>query len=139
MKKFTNALMNLAAAAALTTGFAMAQPAASLTASIPFDFTVGKTKMPAGDYNIASNPMTGVVIVRGVKCRRSAAVLTIPSDARQREESYLTFRVLGDKHYLAGAWNSAFGSAWGLSPTAAEREAAMAQGTTMQTLVLARK
>ena len=139
MKKLSNALLTFAAAAALTTGLGIAQPAPTLAASIPFDFTVGQTKMPAGDYTITSNPMSGVVIVRDVKCKHNAAVMALPGAQGNRDQSYLTFRVHGDRHYLAGAWNSAFRSAWGLTPTAAEREAAIAQGTTTKVLVLAKK
>jgi len=139
MKRLSNVLFSIAAAAALTTGFGIAQAAEPINAVIPFDFTVGKTKMPAGHYSIETNKASRFVVIRDVANRRSAIVLWNADVPSQRQESYLTFRVHGSKHYLAGAQSSALGVAWDLAMTSAEREAMLAAGNQTQTLFLALK
>ena len=139
MKKLSNVLFNIAAAAALTGGFGIARAAEPMKADIPFDFTVGKTKLPAGRYSIETNKQSHFVIIRDARNQNSAVVICQDRSPSHRDDTYLTFRVYGSKHYLAGAQSSTLGVAWDLSRTAAEREAMIAAGNQTQTLLLALK
>ena len=76
-------------------------------AQIPFDFHVGSSLMPAGDYTI--NALTeDDAALRISGDSKSAATLTIPKDARANSESKsrLVFHKYGDQYFLAAVWGA---------------------------------
>ena len=62
----------------------------NLRVSVPFDFTVGKTLFPAGDYRISEQETNGVLTIEGAK--GSAMTLTAFGDTDQRETPGLSFQ-----------------------------------------------
>ena len=74
-----------------------------LTADIPFEFTVGKATLPAGEYLIKL-PETGgarVVTFRKADGEAVAVVMTNPVNSRGAEiASGLVFVKTGDRHFL---------------------------------------
>lgn len=62
----------------------------NLRVSVPFDFTVGKTVFPAGDYRISEQETNGIITIEGAK--GAAMTLTSNGDMDQRETPGLSFQ-----------------------------------------------
>jgi hypothetical protein len=62
---------------------AHAQPAFSLRAHIPFAFQVGSATLPAGDYTVRQDDISGVIMLQAYN-GRAAAFTTSPSSAAGR-------------------------------------------------------
>jgi hypothetical protein len=62
----------------------------NLRVSVPFDFTVGKTSFPAGDYRISEQETTGVLTIEGTKA--AAMTLTSFGDVDPRDTPGLSFQ-----------------------------------------------
>ncbi len=71
----------------------------TIKANIPFDFTVGNTWMPAGEYTISS-PLREIVEVRSADLTRTAALVSSPSHNESRSGSKLVFDKYGDQYFL---------------------------------------
>src|SRR5258705_11471085 len=77
----------------------------NLQASIPFDFRMGETLMPAGEYQI-HNSADGVLAVRQRDGAHAAAVLlTLPASRRgAATKGALEFNRYGDAYFLSRIW-----------------------------------
>jgi hypothetical protein len=73
--------------------------AQQLKANIPFDFTVGNTWMPAGEYTISS-PVRQVVQIRSADLAKIATVVSFQSYNESRSGSKLVFDRYGDHYFL---------------------------------------
>lgn len=49
--------------------------------SVPFEFSVAGTKMPAGDYSISETGEGGTLVINCLSSKRSVLVLTGPASA----------------------------------------------------------
>ncbi len=81
-----------------------------MTANIPFDFQVGKTVLPAGEYRI--NCSSNLLIFQGNDRHSSALVLASPADRRKpTDNGVLLFHRYGNSYFLSSVWgaNSADG------------------------------
>jgi len=99
-----------------------------LTANIPFDFSVGGEKLPAGKYWInraqQSNGDT-VVQIRSTDLHSNLVRFTIPVLASTpAKNSSLVFRRYGDEYFLAEIWPMGSETGRELPKTRAERELA---------------
>jgi hypothetical protein len=99
-----------------------------LTANIPFDFSVGGEKLPAGKYWInraqQSNGDT-VVQIRSTDLHSNLVRFTIPVlAAAPAKNSSLVFRRYGDEYFLAEIWPMGSETGRELPRTRAERELA---------------
>ena len=99
-----------------------------LTANIPFDFSVGGEKLPAGKYWInraqQSNGDT-VVQIRSTDLHSNLVRFTIPVLASvPAKNSSLVFRRYGEEYFLAEIWPMGSETGRELPKTRAEREAA---------------
>jgi len=99
-----------------------------LTANIPFDFSVGGEKLPAGKYWInraqQSNGDT-VVQIRSTDLHSNLVRFTIPVlAAAPAKNSSLVFRRYGDEYFLAEIWPMGSETGRELPKTRAERELA---------------
>jgi len=99
-----------------------------LTANIPFDFSVGGEKLPAGKYWInraqQSNGDT-VVQIRSTDLHSNLVRFTIPVLASApAKNSSLVFRRYGDEYFLAEIWPMGSETGRELPKTRAERELA---------------
>ena len=74
-----------------------------VVANIPFDFTMGKTTLPAGEYvvqRIVNNP--AVLVVRNRETYEAAFVLANPvRDRSNLGEAKLVFDRHGNEHFLS--------------------------------------
>ena len=87
------------------TGAILNAQGARLSANIPFDFQMGKTQMPAGEYNFQRQ--SGVLTVRAADGKH--AVMTLTSAASRREitaQPVVQFQRYGDSYFLSGLWNA---------------------------------
>jgi hypothetical protein len=73
----------------------------AIKANIPFDFTVGNTWMPAGEYTI-STPSRQVLELRSVDLSKSATIVSSESNDESRSGSELVFNKYGDQYFLHG-------------------------------------
>lgn len=63
-----------------------------LRVSVPFEFTVAGTKMPAGDYSIRETGEGGTLLIQCLTTRRSVIVLSGPGTTpRGKHEPTVTF------------------------------------------------
>ena len=92
----TIGLLTIASLAACTGAIAQ-QPA--LKANIPFDFTVGDTWMPAGEYTI-SLPLRQIVQLRSADLAKTATIATSQSFHESDSGSKLVFDKYGDQYFL---------------------------------------
>jgi len=89
-------LLTIASLAACTGAIAQ-QP--GLKANIPFDFTVGDTWMPAGEYTI-SPPQRQIVRFRSADLAKTATIATSQSFYESSSGSKLVFDRYGDQYFL---------------------------------------
>lgn len=75
-------------------------------AVIPFDFWIGDTKLPAGNYEMrhVSSPTLVVFTSPGKKRSTEAFMLPINDDPVQENQAKLVFLVQNGQHYLYEAW-----------------------------------
>ena len=101
---FTMLILTLA----LAVGTAHAQTARHLTASIPFQFTIGNQTLPAGDYTIDSiNQDSGKSALR-FRSKDGRVTRLVIMNPTQRgldpEKASLVFHRYGDSYFLAEVW-----------------------------------
>lgn len=105
-----------------------------MNANIPFDFQLGKSAMPAGDYQISYSPH--LLMLRSTDGQHTVNILTLPaSRSKKAETGLLQFNRYGNSYFFAGVWtaNSAEGST--VPKTSREKElarrAASSEATTI--------
>jgi hypothetical protein len=121
MKRITAlALFTIASLASYSAATAQ-QP--GMRAKIPFDFTVGNTSLPAGEYTITS-PSEPVVWLRNTDNGSTATVVSTHSYRDSGAVSELVFLKYGDHYFLHCALGGSH-SAMNLdiAPGKAEKEA----------------
>jgi len=70
-----------------------------IKAKIPFDFTVGNTWMPAGEYTISS-PERQIIQVRSADLAKTARIASSQSFHESGSGSKLVFDKYGDQYFL---------------------------------------
>jgi len=106
----------------------VAKPASAqssaMRVSIPFEFTVGKTTLPAGQYQVKmSSTGAGFLTIQGLDCAKSVVVLTNSSYAnRTANESQLVFNRYGSHYFLSRIWTEGTDIGCELHRSPAERE-----------------
>ena len=99
----------------------------NIKADIPFDFTVGKARLSAGQYTIQRGTSHGSL---KLSCEKSSVMVltyggstsSIPAHAK------LVFHKYGDQYFLAQVWDEGSTTADNLMATKAERDASRASG-----------
>jgi len=116
----TGCLLTLLVAA----GVHAQDPGAAIRVSIPFDFTVEKKTLPAGEYEIRriNDEPTGLLI-QNIDHRRDEAMFeTEPREARRiPNHSLLIFHRYGDSYFLSEIMTAGEQTGEELRPTRAER------------------
>lgn len=90
-------LLTAAACAASVSGFAQSS---RITVKVPFDFTVGTTALPAGDYSLQEDA-TGVVFITSQELRRTIGVLTSADTPNHDSEPALKFDKVNGHYNLS--------------------------------------
>ncbi len=93
------------------TGWAFGQTQPKAQATIPFEFWIGGSRLPAGQYIIERVESTSYLLFRSSDGKTIKDVYTLPLDDQpaKQDEATLVFRIQDGKHYLYGGWG-AFGS-----------------------------
>ena len=101
----------------------------NLQANIPFDFRMGDTVMPAGEYRVQSE-RGFVLILRGEGESHpvaSAIAMSVARPATQKP-ARLEFNRYGDSYFLAKVWDAFSASGKALLKTPQEKEYAARNG-----------
>jgi hypothetical protein len=88
----------------VTVGTAQTQKVAHAT--IPFQFWIGDSPLPAGDYQIEHEVSPTLVLFRlnGAKTANQAFMLPIDEDPVKESDFKLVFKDQNGKHYLYEVW-----------------------------------
>ncbi len=104
-------------------GFAI--DAGKMKANIPFDFTVGKTKLPAGSYTVDSSIAQGCLRISAADRSKNLFVNVFGGEtSRKPSQAKLVFRRYGNQYFLWQVWNEGSSTAMHLPKSRAERELA---------------
>ena len=77
----------------------------NVTATIPFDFTVGDKTLPAGTYTVEAINSNGLLVMRSEDYTQGILIMTGAMQAkREPEPAKLIFRKYGDLYFLAEVW-----------------------------------
>jgi hypothetical protein len=95
-------LVNLCLFAAITCAAAVPGfgQSSQIMVKVPFDFTVGTTPMPAGDYSLREDS-AGVVFITCQELRKTIGVLTSADTPNQANESALKFDKVNGRYNLS--------------------------------------
>jgi hypothetical protein len=95
------------------------------TVTVPFDFTVGKTMLPAGKYTVERAEAHGVLLIYSGDRQASAGITTISVEAREiPKQAKLEFRHYGSEYFLARVWEQGDRTGRALAPSRRERNLA---------------
>ena len=106
MKKY---LFALAISLAMQMGAVAHAQTTHLNVTVPFEFTVGDTTLPAGEYDIQSTgPWGGKVLsICNRKANASAFVISASYEtAKNSKRSELVFNRYGQQYFLAEVWGA---------------------------------
>lgn len=106
---------------------AAAQTTRALTVTIPFNFYVGKTSLPAGTYTVyrtSSNSGDGFLLRDADRQAKVVFNAQPVQSAGARTDSRLEFRRYDDKYFLARVWAAGNNFGCELQPSRLERELA---------------
>jgi hypothetical protein len=76
-----------------------------IRAEIPFDFMVGKKRLPKGEYVIESLGDSGTLTIRDARKGKAVTFNTIKSKPTNSSKSKLVFNRYGDQYFLARIWD----------------------------------
>jgi len=123
MKSRTLVVFVVAAFLAVTAGYA--QSSMTLVGKIPFEFRVGNSVLPAGDYQVIPTSAPRTLLIR---CQdTNAAVIALPNTAeslRAPKDSKLVFNRYGDTYFLSQVWHGGINRGYQLPKSKTEREMA---------------
>jgi hypothetical protein len=90
----------------LAAGSAFAQSDNEIRANVPFDFVVGKTTLPSGNYQIVKLSMTSEhVAIQGTNTKAAMIAYAGPQEVRQpSNRTKLVFHRYGDRYFLSQIW-----------------------------------
>ncbi|MFN0107421.1 MAG: hypothetical protein ACKVZH_01090 [Blastocatellia bacterium] len=94
----------------------------TITANIPFDFTVSGKTLPAGNYTVTKGASQGVLILRNFEKGEAVGVIARSAGNDANGKANLTFRRYGNQHFLAGVLDGINASE--IPTSKAERKAA---------------
>ena len=91
--------LTLAAAAGL-----YAQNSTPVSATVPFDFIVGKYLLPAGDYSV-QQASAGMTVIRSADRKTNLTIMTHTArSVIRQEQTRLVFNRYGNEYFLSKVW-----------------------------------
>jgi hypothetical protein len=88
---------------------AYAGPRVTLTAKVPFAFTVGEVSLPAGDYTLYEAE-TGLIKIQGAEVNKCMYFTQPGTPARYDGKVRLVFHQYGDQYFLSEVFNGLEGN-----------------------------
>lgn len=98
--------------------------AVKIRAEIPFDFMVGKKRLPKGEYLIESINDSGTLTIRHAKKGKAVTFNTIRHKPTDSPKSKLVFNRYGDQYFLARIWDGSSETILKLNKSKAEKRIA---------------
>ncbi|MGO9097366.1 MAG: hypothetical protein ACLQGV_19365 [Bryobacteraceae bacterium] len=92
-----------------TAAHPLAAQSMRIAANIPFEFTVGATTIPAGDYTVSNGIGTNVLIIGTRDGRAVANAVTVrrqTGNGNYPDTTKLMFRRYGNQYFLSELWSS---------------------------------
>jgi len=106
MKKLIISLIVAISLGAASLATTLAAPfTVKIRADIPFDFMVGKRRMPKGEYLIESVGDSGTLTIRHAKKGKAVTFNTIRHKPTDSPKSKLVFNRYGDQYFLSRIWD----------------------------------
>jgi hypothetical protein len=100
---------------------ANAQSSRTVISNVPFEFAVGETTLPAGEYRI-SRALRNALTIQTSDASDSASRLTNEIEPRKnRQHARLIFHRYGQRYFLAEVWSGADSTGWRLLKSRQER------------------
>jgi hypothetical protein len=82
----------------------------AMVATIPFDFIVGKTALPAGDYKVGNvSAGSPALLIRSVDGRSAVMVVTHGARSAAGVEGKMVFNRYGDRYFLSQVFSPGSG------------------------------
>ena len=107
-------------------------------ATVPFDFTVGQTRMPAGTYEIS--PLSHAILIRDSKTAKGVlSLFNSEEPSRGVRTPKLVFHRYGDKYFLSQVSRGNGGAVMQLPTSKLEEEVRIAGSSVPQKTVIAAK
>ncbi|HKE28452.1 MAG TPA: hypothetical protein VKB88_39150 [Bryobacteraceae bacterium] len=105
-----------------------------VTANIPFDFQMGSTMLPAGEYTFYENGH--ILTARRTSGGRGAMILTMPAWHRTPvADGTVQFQRYGDAYFLSGLWTANSQDGFSVPQSSREKELARRVGLPQATSV----
>jgi hypothetical protein len=124
----SRSLITLAAVVALASVSGFAQ-SSSILASVPFEFTVGRTVLPAGDYTVQGISSLSRVRFQTTSLDPTAFVAAIRAvRSSAQDQPTLEFHRYGSTYFLARVWWASSTEGLEFPTTKAETELARTAG-----------
>ena len=104
-----NNLLSLAMSLALLMSAAAHAQTTHMNVNVPFDFTVGRVTLPAGEYEVkAEGPWGGPLLsIHNVHSNAGSLVASISCRSQKpAADSKLVFHRYGQQYFLAEVWNA---------------------------------
>jgi len=95
-----------------------------IRAEIPFDFIVGKKRLPKGEYLIESLNDAGTLTIRNAKKGKAVTFNTIRHKPTDSPKSKLIFNRYGDQYFLARVWDGSSETVLKLNKSKVEKQVA---------------
>jgi hypothetical protein len=125
MKKLIISLIVAASIGATSLATTLASPfTVRIRADIPFDFNVGKKRLPKGEYIIESLGDAGTLTIRNARKGKSVVFNTIRSKPTDGNKAKLVFNRYGDQYFLARVWDQSSETILKLSKSSTEKRLA---------------
>jgi len=126
-KQFSATVLTLVISVLLNAGVSQAQSRSQLQGKVPYDFWVGETQMPAGEYVIKThNPQ--VLLIQSKDGRKSQFITTSPEIRKPLQiaegDGVLVFTHVGSKAFLSKVENQSENYNRKLPVSSMEREMA---------------
>ncbi len=98
-----------------------------ISVQIPFDFTVGRETLPAGEYQAGTVTDNGAIVLRGVSVKAAVMFMTTPESAKGDASPKLVFSRYGDRYILSQIWMDEGQTGHVLAKSRLEKELAMSK------------
>jgi len=129
----------IAAALALFGTMAASAQTVNVKASVPFDFTVNRATLPAGEYSLKSMDEQGAAIaIRDLNSKTTNLVISSSCrSSKSASQTKLVFHRYGNRYFLSQIWTAGDEAGRALPAGAGEKE--IARNVSMQEVVLVAK
>lgn len=137
MKHARYAIVLVAMITAALVGTSFGQASGPLKANIPFDFQVGNTMLPAGEYRL--DQMNSILLLASADKSAHAAIAVRRCETlKEQEKSKLVFHRYGSDYFLSTIWVAGDRAGRDVPTSKREKEIAKSAGSTEVALLLHR-